>query len=1042
MSLPSDFFIAGGTLRARAPSYVTRLADQELFEHTLAGEFCYVLTPRQMGKSSLMIRTARSLAEAGCTVAILDLTGIGSGSADQWYLGLLEQIARDLRLNIDVPKWWQARASLAIPQRFSEFLRDVVLQEIATPVVIFIDEIDSTLNLDFRDDFFAAIRAIYNARATESAYKRLTFALLGVATPTDLIHDRERTPFNIGRRIVLQEFSYDEAESLKAGLEACHPGQGDVILRRIFNWTNGYPYLTQKLCLAAAERRATHWDAAQVDELVEATFFSDTGRKDPNFKFVQQRIQESSAAARRQMLNLYRKVYSGASVPDDDRSQSQNYLELYGLVRVERGRLHVRNDIYQRIFDHQWIAANMPANRDLRLAIGASLVALLVIVAVVIKIIQTPSPSASLYVKQFNDNAFPTARIEALAGLFNLQDGLYDRDDEQGLSLFYNLGPYDQLKLFSQANARQGRAMVTAIRRISLTLDEQDSNDLAIMGEMITALGASGQPGTDALVEELTNWKSGRELAEKGLYHDAIAVYSSTIELSPDNFIVRYDQAMAYIGVQEYRSALIDLDRMIAITDAALTMSPTATATAATTPGLISAAPSSAALPLGTAVAGLPSEGPTDDGQPTGEPDLPAGAAETALAEAPRADVISRSRFINAKLSRQTVIATIRNNPELWIFWQANRGSAYPELLAIAVLVPTPTSEIAQQPTATNEFTQQPVAANAETEPASISPTPVFSATQVTIIDGPPGSSQTFEIRDIGLIGNSFEPGDISRIRMIVLHATSGRYPGDLLYIRQGGFPALQASYHYYIDTAGIISQMVQDKDIAFHAGRCSWQVDGQLITNRCNAISIGGTLSNRNTGQDPYPQAQFDAAVALVRHLVEKYNIPRSQLVRHLDISPGQNTDPAGFPWHSFVNQVYGSADATAPTATPLPPTPVPPTPTPFVTYQIDIVPISLTEITALPGCEQLAVSSNGKTNNLCIVGPGRINLQLYNLDSNGRFGPIPTDARQLYINEGQRTRITVVSDASQLPVTTIGRNQLLPAPGQYYKAVITKIR
>src|SRR5690348_11763983 len=150
MSHPSDFFTAGGTLRARAPSYVTRPADQELLEHTLAGEFCYVLTPRQMGKSSLMIRTAQQLAEAGRRVAILDLNGIGSGRADEWYLGLLTNISRELRLSADVPSWWQEHASLAIPQRFSEFLREIVLQQIASPIVIFVDEIDSTLNLNFR----------------------------------------------------------------------------------------------------------------------------------------------------------------------------------------------------------------------------------------------------------------------------------------------------------------------------------------------------------------------------------------------------------------------------------------------------------------------------------------------------------------------------------------------------------------------------------------------------------------------------------------------------------------------------------------------------------------------------------------------------------------------------------------------------------------------------------------------------------------------------------------------------------------------------
>jgi tetratricopeptide (TPR) repeat protein len=714
MSLPSDFFIAGGTLRAQALSYVMRPADQELFEHTLAGEFCYVLTPRQMGKSSLMIRTARRLAAAGRTVAILDLTGIGSGSADQWYLGLLEQIARDLRLNVDVPKWWQARASLAIPQRFSEFLRDVVLQEIAGPVVIFIDEIDSTLNLEFRDDFFAAIRAIYNGRATESAYKRLTFALLGVATPTDLIHDRERTPFNIGRRIVLQEFSYDEAESLKTGLDACHPGQGDVILSRIFDWANGYPYLTQKLCLAAAERPATHWDAAQVDELVETTFFSDIGRKDPNFKFVQQRIQESSAADRQQMLNLYRKVYSGKSVPDDDRSQSQNYLELYGLVRVERGKLHVRNDIYRRIFDQKWIKANMPANRDLRLAIGASLAALLVIVAVWILIRQTPSPSASLYIKQFNDNAFPTARIEALAGLFNVQNGLYDRDDEQGLRLFYNLDPYDQLDLFSQANARaRGREMATAIRRISLTLDEQDSNDLAMMGEMITALGATGQPNTATLIDELTNWKSGRELAEKGQYQDATTAYSDTILLKPDNLAARYDRASALIKLKKYNEALEDLNQIIVIAKTA-PPTPTSVPTSIPTPTSVLAV---TGTPLASSVVGIPKETVLST---TAVPTITATSVLTPIVGA----VSSKSRFINTELIIKTVTDTVQENVDLLNYLQDPQNqTAYQDLsetlgLSSIVQVTTP----APQPSST-----------ATNQPTTSTPRP---SNTVTIIEG------------------------------------------------------------------------------------------------------------------------------------------------------------------------------------------------------------------------------------------------------------------------------------------------------------------
>ena len=95
----SEFFTAGGTLPPDAPSYVQRPTDDELFRLVTAGEFCYVLTPRQMGKSSLMIRTAQRLSKEGVKSAIVDLTQIGTvQSEDQWYKGILTQIARRLRL--------------------------------------------------------------------------------------------------------------------------------------------------------------------------------------------------------------------------------------------------------------------------------------------------------------------------------------------------------------------------------------------------------------------------------------------------------------------------------------------------------------------------------------------------------------------------------------------------------------------------------------------------------------------------------------------------------------------------------------------------------------------------------------------------------------------------------------------------------------------------------------------------------------------------------------------------------------------------------
>jgi hypothetical protein len=157
----------------------------------------------------------------------------------------------------------------------------------------------------------------------------------------------------------------------------------------------------------------------------------------------------------------------------------------------------------------------------------------------------------------------------------------------------------------------------------------------------------------------------------------------------------------------------------------------------------------------------------------------------------------------------------------------------------------------------------------------------------------------------LGMSRPHYDAGRPGPIRALVIHATAGSHPGDLAWLRQGGSDAKPVSIHYYIDKAGAISQLVRDRDTAWHAGISQWRIDGRSVSG-LNACSIGVELSNHNDGQDPYPAVQIASLISLAQALVARYAIPATQVVRHVDIAPGRKTDPAGFPWPSFLGQVF----------------------------------------------------------------------------------------------------------------------------------------
>ncbi|WP_202219393.1 AAA-like domain-containing protein, partial [Okeania sp. KiyG1] len=369
----SDFnYKVGGSLPNNSPTYVVRQADRSLYQALKQGEFCYILNARQMGKSSLMVRMIHHLNHEGHHCAAVDLTQIGSENVtvEQWYKGLAVDLLRSFRLMqkfnlIKFKTWWNDRLDISPVQRLGQFLEDILLVELNNEndesmkkVFIFLDEVDTILSLKFPvNDFFALIRSYYNKRTIDpdSRYQNLTFAFFGVATPSELMTDIRRTPFNIGKTIELESFKKHEAQPLLYGIteKVSNP---QTMLQEILNWTGGQPFLTQKLCQLIRNSEIpipVNGEAKWIENLVEEKILKNWETQDEpeHLKTIRDRIFHSEN--RRQMLEIYQQLLEQKEIMRTN-SPEEKELCLSGLAIKQNELLKIHNRIYELIFNRSW----------------------------------------------------------------------------------------------------------------------------------------------------------------------------------------------------------------------------------------------------------------------------------------------------------------------------------------------------------------------------------------------------------------------------------------------------------------------------------------------------------------------------------------------------------------------------------------------------------------------------------------------------------------------------------------------------------------
>jgi AAA-like domain/CHAT domain len=240
-SSPGKPNMEGGTMDLLSPFYVERSTDAiALNEIERSGGITMTIKgPRQIGKSSLLMRLLAKAEQVGKRVVYLDFQELDQSilqDADRFYQHFCTQITAGLNLSNDP-------LDLALGRNFScgRYVESKVLRLLNNPVVLAIDKVERVFGTEFQSDFFSMLRSWHNRRAITPLWRQLDLVMITAMEPYRLISDLNLSPFNVGRIIDLVDFSAAQVTDLN---QRYHSPLNPQQLQQLMGFLSGHPYLT------------------------------------------------------------------------------------------------------------------------------------------------------------------------------------------------------------------------------------------------------------------------------------------------------------------------------------------------------------------------------------------------------------------------------------------------------------------------------------------------------------------------------------------------------------------------------------------------------------------------------------------------------------------------------------------------------------------------------------------------------------------------------------------------------------------------------
>lgn len=231
---------------------------------------------RQMGKTSLLARGLQSAREQGAGVVLTDFQLFNQAhleSVDLFLLTLARWLARQAAVDFQPEEVWDSLQGASV--NFRDFLLEL-LERLPGPVVWGLDEVDRLFTCPFRSEVFGLLRSLHNDRALNPGlpWSKLTMTLCYATEAHLFLSDLNQSPFNVGTRIQLHDFSPDELAELNLRYGA--PLGTSEELAAFYDLLAGHPYLshralhemvTRDLALADLQRQALREEGLFGDHL-------------------------------------------------------------------------------------------------------------------------------------------------------------------------------------------------------------------------------------------------------------------------------------------------------------------------------------------------------------------------------------------------------------------------------------------------------------------------------------------------------------------------------------------------------------------------------------------------------------------------------------------------------------------------------------------------------------------------------------------------------------------------------------------------------